>query len=140
MKKFDKTYYQSFVEDTLNNKKKKKVPEATRKYFTDSIFKKALHYYVRSIHRLLFVLVQRKLMENPFSENLETRIKNRFRIFKNVYFVRTIDYEQYVRDYETINQDQSGYLTEAMELLKEAKNLFQKITQLEESDCFYQQK
>jgi hypothetical protein len=27
-----------------------------------------------------------------------------------------------------------------MELLKEAKHLFQKITQLEDSDCFYQQK
>lgn len=105
LKKFDKNYYQSFVEDSLNNKKKKKVSEATRKYFTDSIFKKALHYYVRSIHRLLFVLVHRKLMENPFSENLEVRIKNRFRILKNVYFVRTIDYEQYVRDYETICKD-----------------------------------
>jgi len=46
------------------------------------------------------------------------RLKNRFRIFKNVYFVRTIDYDQYLRDYEIINQDQNGYLTEAMELLK----------------------
>lgn len=67
MKKFDKTYYQSFIDDSLNNKKKKKISEANRKYFTDTVFKKALHYYVRSIHRLLFVMVNRKLIENPFS-------------------------------------------------------------------------
>lgn len=54
--------------------------------------------------------------------------------------MRTIDYDQYLRDYETICQDQNGYLNEAMELLKEAKNLFQKVTQLEESDCFFNQK
>jgi hypothetical protein len=79
-------------------------------------------------------------MENPFAEHLQIRIKNRFKIFKNIYFVRTIDYEQYLKDFDTINQDQNGYLTEAMELLKEAKNLFQKVTQLEESDCFFNQK
>lgn len=114
LKKFDKIYYQSFFEDSLNNKKKKKINEATRKFFTDSIFKKALHYYVRSLHRIFFILVHRKLMENPFVENLKLRINNRFRIFKNVFFVRTLDYDQYLRDYEAICQDQNGYLNEAM--------------------------
>lgn len=70
LKKFDKIYYQSFFDDSLNNKKKKKISETSRKYFTDCVFKKALHYYVRSLHRLLFVLVHRKLIENPFAENL----------------------------------------------------------------------
>lgn len=67
LKKFDKTYIQSFFDDTLNNKKKKKTNEATRKYFTDTVFKKALHYYVRSLHRLFFILVHRKLMPDPFA-------------------------------------------------------------------------
>jgi hypothetical protein len=99
LKKFDKSYQIAFLEGTLTHKKKKKVAETSRKYFSDAIFKKALHYYVRSFHRILFVLVSRGLIENPFEEHLESRIKNRFRIFKNVYFVRTITYEQYKSDF-----------------------------------------
>lgn len=74
MKKFDKDYQKSFFDDSLNTKKKKKVSQAGRKYFTDAIFKKALHYYVRSFHRILFIMVNRKLLPNPFSENMEIHI------------------------------------------------------------------
>ncbi len=79
-------------------------------------------------------------MESPFEEQLEVRIKNRFRIFKNVFFVRGIQYQQYVHDFGVIAKDEQGYLTEAMELLKQAKSLFQKIDTLEESDCNFKVK
>jgi hypothetical protein len=70
LRKFDKTYQTSFFEESLNKNKKKKISDGSRKYFADAIFKKGLHYYVRSLHRLLFVMVNRKLIENPFEENL----------------------------------------------------------------------
>jgi hypothetical protein len=41
-------------------------------------------------------------MDNPFEETLQTRISKRFSIFKNVFFVRNLNYEQYIKDFNVI--------------------------------------
>ena len=93
LKKMDKQYITAFNEGTLVHKRKKKFDANVRKMFTDTQFKKALHFYIRAFHRILVVLQVRGHFVDPFSEKLELRTKNRFRIFKQIAFLRKFDYD-----------------------------------------------
>lgn len=74
---------------------KKKLTDNEKMMFAGVIFKNGLHLYFRSIFNLLTILHHKKLIANKFEETEEIRVKNRFRIFKNVLFTRIIDYEVY---------------------------------------------
>lgn len=63
-----------------------------KKYLSDSVFLKGVHYYFRSLHRLLIILLNRKLIEDPFEKDIELRFNNRFRIFKNVLFLKKLNH------------------------------------------------
>ena len=62
----DKQYITAFNENTLVHKRKKKFDTNVRKMFTDTQFKKALHFYIRALHRILAVLLARGLITDPF--------------------------------------------------------------------------
>lgn len=57
IKKMDKQYIQAFVDETLVHKRKKKFDGNVRKMFTETQFRKAQHYYIRGLHRLIAVLL-----------------------------------------------------------------------------------
>lgn len=98
---------------------KKKMPnENTKKMFVDIFFKKGLKHYFTAFFKLVCVLHNRKLVENPFEEDEELRIKNRFRIFKHIMFVKIIEYEDYRKVLEQIGMREPEFLGEALESLK----------------------
>lgn len=41
-----------------------------KKFLADSIFKKGLHYYIRSFERVLIILINQKHITDPFEDNL----------------------------------------------------------------------
>ena len=63
----DKQYIMAFNEQTLVHKRKKKFDMNVRKMFSDTQFKKALHFYIRSIHRIIAVLQIKGHFVDPFS-------------------------------------------------------------------------
>lgn len=74
---------------------KKKLNENEKALFINIIFKKGLHLYFRSLFRVICILHADNFVENKFAETEEIRVKNRFRIFKNIMFTRVIDYGEY---------------------------------------------
>lgn len=120
---------------------KKKMSDNSKKMFADIFFKRALHLYFGALFKLISVLHNRKHLENQFEEDEEVRIKNRFRIFKNVFFVKYIEYEDYRKSLEQIGLKEQEYLGEALDALKEAKNLFQLlVNQFEPSETYFRQR
>ncbi len=70
----DPLLLQNFSEGSITNKQKKKLPELSRKYFISCYFKKALYYYVRSMHNILVILEKHSLIVNPFASDLRNRM------------------------------------------------------------------
>ena len=70
------------------------------------MFKKGLHYYFRALNRIMFVLLNRKLILDPFENSLELKFSNRFRIFKNALFIRKLTYETYKQQLENVAKDE----------------------------------
>lgn len=59
-----------YNENTLTNKKKKKMSEYAKRVFADILFKKGLRYYIRSFYRALIVLINREYVADPFKDTL----------------------------------------------------------------------
>jgi hypothetical protein len=66
-----------------------------KKMFANIIFKKGLYTYFRALFHILCILHAKKLIEDKFEETEKLRIKNRFRLFKKVFFIKVIDYNEY---------------------------------------------
>lgn len=103
--------------------------ENSKRMFCDTEFKKGLQLYVKALMRVVSILRQRKLIPNPFDDSEEIRIKNRFRIFKNIMFTKVIEFSEYTKTLEEISKDQTSTLEGALESLKESKAIFQLIDQ-----------
>lgn len=73
---------------------------------SDALFKKGLHFYFRSLNRIMFVLLNRKLIFDPFENSLELKFSNRFRIFKNALFIRKLTYETYKQQLDNVAKDE----------------------------------
>jgi hypothetical protein len=80
-----------------NKKKKKQLSDLEKRFFADSIFLKGVHYYFRSLHRLLIILLNKKMISDPFEKDIELRFNNRFRIFKNVLYLKKLTHETYLK-------------------------------------------
>ena len=111
-----------FKENNFNKKLKKKMNENSKRMFADIIFKQALHLYSRSLFRIICLLHHRNLVPNPFEASEETRVNNRFRIFKNVMFLKPIVYEDYRKAVEEICNNEMELLQTIIDDLKEMKN------------------
>jgi hypothetical protein len=81
-----------------NKKKKKLLTDMQKRFLSDSIYLKGLYYYFRAFYRLLVVLINRKFIVDPFTESLELRINNRFRVFKNVLFLKKLNFETFQKE------------------------------------------
>jgi hypothetical protein len=100
-----------------------------------------VHYYFRSLHRLLVILMQRKLINDPFEKDIELRFNNRFRIFKNVLFLKKLSHETYLKEVESLMTEEGKVLDEASELLKAAKNIFALFPQqFDDSETLFRQR
>ena len=95
----------------------------------DSIFLRGLHYYFRSFYRVLILLIARGHLTDPFKTSQELRINNRFRIFKNVMFMKKLNNETFEKEVELILSDEGKILSEAADLLKAAKSIFDNFSQ-----------
>lgn len=138
----DKSLIESVYDGSFgkNRKKKKQLSELQKKFLADSLFVKGLHYYFRAYYRLLIVLGNRKLIVDPFESQLELRISNRFRIFKNVLFIKKITYQLYVKEQEIVRNQEEKILEEASEVLKAAKLIFGLFSQFEDGETFFRQR
>lgn len=89
--------YIAFYDGSLgkNKKKKKQLTDLQKKFLSDSIYLKGIHYYFRAFFRLLVILINRKFIIDPFADTLELRINNRFRVFKNVLFLKKLNFETF---------------------------------------------
>ena len=92
---------------------------------------KGLHFYFRSFFRLLILLINKKHIVDPFANELQIRFNNRFRIFKNVLFLKKLTYETYVKDTGSIIEEEVKIIEQATELLKQAKIIFSLFNQFE---------
>ena len=87
--------YIDFHNKTLNKKQKKHLSEGEKRFLADSLFLKGLHYYIRAFYRLLVLLISRGHINDPFKSSQELRINNRFRIFKNIMFLKKLNHETF---------------------------------------------
>ena len=99
--------YKAFYDGSLgkNKKKKKQLTDLQKRFLSDSIYLKGLHYYFRAFYRLLVILINRKFIVDPFADSLELRINNRFRVFKNVLFLKKLNFETFKKEVEIISND-----------------------------------
>ena len=115
--------------------------ENSKRMFADIIFKQALHLYSRSLFRIICLLHHRNLVPNPFEASEETRVNNRFRIFKNVMFLKPIVYEDYKKAVEEICNNEMELLQTIIDDLKEMKNDLQLfVGQFEDHEVFHNQR
>ncbi len=99
--------YVDYYDGTLGkSKQKKKLGEVERVFLSDAMFKKGLHFYFRALNRIMFVLLNRNLIFDPFENSLELKFSNRFRIFKNALFIRKLTYETYKQQLDNVAKDE----------------------------------
>jgi hypothetical protein len=79
--------------------------ESEKRFLADSLFLKGVHYYFRSFYRVLVILIARGHIADSFKTTQKLRMNNRFRIFKNVMFLKKLDHSTFEKEVEMILSD-----------------------------------
>lgn len=119
LQKYDKDFLQAFQKNDkqLFEIKKKKLSLTQKKFFYDYLFCKAQQLYNKGISRLSYMLLTKNIIKNKNDEKTyKNRFNNRFKIFKNVYYVKLLAYEEYLQYMKDFCDDEA-----------QAENAFKKI-------------